>query len=38
MTVTRRPDLVKRNWERYSKEVREIVRRFAPDIPESGSD
>ena len=38
MTVTRRPDLVKRNWERYSKEVREIVRRFAPDIPGSGSD
>ena len=38
MTVTRRPDLVKRNWERYSKEVREIIRRFAPDIPESGSD
>ena len=39
MTVTRRPDLVKRNWERYSKEIREIVRRFAPDlIPESGSD
>jgi tRNA (guanine37-N1)-methyltransferase len=31
-TVTRRPDLVKRNWERYSKEVREIVRRFAPDL------
>lgn len=39
MTVTRRPDLVKRNWERYSKEVREIVRRFAPNlIPEPGSD
>ncbi len=31
-TVTRRPDLVKRNWERYSKEVREIVRRFAPNL------
>jgi tRNA (guanine37-N1)-methyltransferase len=31
-TVTRRPDLVKRNWERYSKEVREIVRRFAPEL------
>ena len=39
MTVTRRPDLVKRNWKRYSKEVREIVRRFAPDLmPESGND
>jgi tRNA (guanine37-N1)-methyltransferase len=32
ITVTRRPDLVKRNWERYSKEVREIVRRFAPGL------
>jgi tRNA (guanine37-N1)-methyltransferase len=31
-TVTRRPDLVKRNWGRYSKEVRELVRRFAPDL------
>jgi tRNA (guanine37-N1)-methyltransferase len=31
-TVTRRPDLVKRNWGRYSKEVREIVRSFAPDL------
>jgi tRNA (guanine37-N1)-methyltransferase len=31
-TVTRRPDLVKRNWERYSKEVRELIRRFAPDL------
>ena len=32
MTVTRRPDLVKRSWERYSKEVREIVRRIAPEL------
>jgi tRNA (guanine37-N1)-methyltransferase len=32
ITVTRRPDLVKRNWKRYSKEVRELVRRFAPDL------
>jgi tRNA (guanine37-N1)-methyltransferase len=31
-TVTRRPDLVKRNWERYSKEVREIVRTHAPAL------
>ncbi len=31
-TVTRRPDLVKRNWERYPKEVRQIVRRFAPNL------
>jgi len=31
-TVTRRPDLVKRNWKRYSTEVRELVRSFAPDL------
>lgn len=31
-TVTRRPDLVKRNWKRYSKEVREIVTRLDPDL------
>lgn len=31
-TVTRRPDLVKKNWERYSREVREIVSRFAPEL------
>jgi tRNA (guanine37-N1)-methyltransferase len=29
-TVTRRPDLVKRNWGRYSREVRDLVRRFDP--------
>jgi tRNA (guanine37-N1)-methyltransferase len=39
LTVTRRPDLVKRNWGRYSKEIRELVRRFAPDlVPRRGSD
>jgi tRNA (guanine37-N1)-methyltransferase len=32
LTVTKRPDLVKKNWERYSKEVRELIRRFAPDL------
>jgi tRNA (guanine37-N1)-methyltransferase len=32
MTVTRRPDLVKRNWERYSREVRDLIRRFAPGL------
>jgi tRNA (guanine37-N1)-methyltransferase len=38
-TVTRRPDLVKRNWERYSQEIREIVRRLAPDLaPKKGRD
>jgi tRNA (guanine37-N1)-methyltransferase len=35
-TVTRRPDLVKMNWERYSDEIRGLVRRFAPKLePES---
>ncbi len=39
ITVTRRPDLVKRNWRQYSKEVQELVRRFAPDlIPELDGD
>jgi tRNA (guanine37-N1)-methyltransferase len=39
ITVTRRPDLVKRNWEQYSNEVRELVRRFAPNlIPEPGGE
>lgn len=32
-TVTRRPDLIKRYWQRYPDEVRDLVRRFggAPD-------
>jgi tRNA (guanine37-N1)-methyltransferase len=32
-TVTRRPDLIKRHWDRYTHEVRELVRRLggAPD-------
>jgi tRNA (guanine37-N1)-methyltransferase len=35
-TVTRRPDLVKKNWERYSDEIRGLVRQFAPELePES---
>lgn len=33
-TVTRRPDLVKKNWERLSEEIRDLVRRFAPDLVE----
>ena len=37
-TVTRRPDLVEKNWERYSEEVRELVLRFAPEYdPRSDS-
>jgi tRNA (guanine37-N1)-methyltransferase len=30
-TVTRRPDLVNKNWTRYSDEVRKLVLQFAPD-------
>jgi tRNA (guanine37-N1)-methyltransferase len=31
-TVTGRPDLVKMNWESYPEEVRDLVRRFAPEL------
>jgi len=31
-TVTKRPDLVKRSWERYPGEVRSLIRRFAPEL------
>jgi len=35
-TVTRRPDIVKRSWERYPEEIRSLIRRFAPSLePES---
>lgn len=32
LTVTRRPDLIKRNWERYPDEILAIVRRLAPAL------
>ncbi len=32
LTVTRRPDLVKKNWESYSAEIRRLIRRYAPDL------
>jgi tRNA (guanine37-N1)-methyltransferase len=32
MTVTRRPDLIKKSWGRYSDEVRELILRTAPGI------
>jgi len=36
-TVTRRPDMVKRNWSRYPDEVRRLIRRFAPGLePDRG--
>jgi len=34
-TVTRRPDLVKKNWKRYSVEVRRLVRRYALDVADA---
>ncbi len=35
LTVTRRPDLVKKSWGMYSDEVRAVVRRFAPELVET---
>jgi tRNA (guanine37-N1)-methyltransferase len=36
-TVTRRPDLIKENWDRYPVEVRSLVRRYAPELdPDRG--
>jgi tRNA (guanine37-N1)-methyltransferase len=31
-TVTRRPDLIKKNWDRYPTEVRSLIRRYAPEL------
>jgi tRNA (guanine37-N1)-methyltransferase len=31
-TVTRRPDLIKKHWNRYPAEVRGLVRRYAPGL------
>lgn len=36
-TVTRRPDLIIKNWNRYPAEVRRLIRRYAPELdPERG--
>lgn len=38
-TVTRRPDLIKKNWASYSEEVRALVLQFAPDeVPHTDAD
>jgi len=37
-TVTKRPDIVKRSWERYPEEVRSLIRRFAPSLEPAGDD
>jgi len=31
-TIRRRPDLIERNWNEYTEEVRALVRRFAPEL------
>lgn len=37
-TVTRRPDLIIENWDRYPAEVRRLIRRYAPGLdPERAS-
>ncbi|MFV2071535.1 MAG: tRNA (guanosine(37)-N1)-methyltransferase TrmD [Thermoanaerobaculales bacterium] len=38
-TVTRRPDMVKKNWSRYPEEVRRLIRGIAPGLaPGRGDD
>jgi tRNA (guanine37-N1)-methyltransferase len=32
LTVTRRPDLIIENWDRFPKEVRRLIRRYAPQL------
>jgi tRNA (guanine37-N1)-methyltransferase len=32
LTVTRRPDLIRKHWEQYPDEVRDLVRRLAPEL------
>jgi tRNA (guanine37-N1)-methyltransferase len=32
LTVTRRPDLIIMNWDRYPNEVRRLIRRYAPQL------
>lgn len=34
-TVTRRPDLIKKNWKTYPNEIRRLIRRYDPDLAES---
>jgi tRNA (guanine37-N1)-methyltransferase len=36
-TVTRRPDLVKKNWDRYPREVRDLIRECAPNLVPNGN-
>jgi tRNA (guanine37-N1)-methyltransferase len=36
-TVTRRPDLVKKNWARYPEDVRDLIREYAPNLVPNGN-
>jgi tRNA (guanine37-N1)-methyltransferase len=36
-TVTRRPDLVKKNWARYPEDVRDLIRQYAPNLVPNGN-
>ena len=36
-TVTRRPDLVKKNWDRYPEDVRDLIREYAPNLVPNGN-
>ena len=38
LTVTRRPDLIKKSWARYSDEIRELVRSVAPDLADNAAE
>lgn len=37
-TVTRRPDLIEKSWNRYSDEVRELIREYAPELARDAPD
>lgn len=32
LTVTRRPDLIRKHWDQYPEEVKDLVRRLAPEL------
>ena len=34
-TVTKRPDLIKKNWNRFTVDVRRLIRRYDPDLAEA---
>ncbi len=34
-TVARRPDLIRKYWDRYPREIRRLIRRYDPDLTET---